>query len=152
MTMLVFGVLVQSVLPLGLVSAPEAVSRTATPNAAIVAVEVEGVESDEGQIVVALFPTAEGFPQDVSEAAYTASAPIQDGAASVTVDGVDTGRYAVVAFHDADGNGEVGTNWIGMPNEGVAATNWTGGRPQFDESVTQIGAGTTAVSLTLRYL
>jgi uncharacterized protein (DUF2141 family) len=88
----------------------------------------------------------------VSKAAYTASAPIQDGWASVTVDGVDTGRYAVVAFHDADGNGEVGTNWIGMPNEGVAATNWTGGRPQFDESVTQIDAGTTTVTLTLRYL
>lgn len=80
-----------------------------------------------------------------------ASAPIQGDTISVRVEGVEAGRYAVMAFHDADSNEEVGTNWIGMPKEGVAASNWTGRRPRFDDSALQIAAGMPTVDLTLRY-
>jgi uncharacterized protein (DUF2141 family) len=116
-----------------------------------VAVSVNGVQGDGGQIVVALFSTADGFPRDVTKAAYIASAPIQGDTTSIRVEGVEAGRYAVMAFHDADSNEEVDTNWIGMPKEGVAASNWTGRRPRFDDSALQITAGTPTVDLTLRY-
>lgn len=116
-----------------------------------VAVQVSGAESEEGRIVVALFASADGFPRDVAKAAYTTSTPAQGKTASVQVEGVEPGRYAVMAFHDADGNGEVDTNWVGMPKEGVAAANWTGGRPKFDESAITIDADTPPLALTLRY-
>jgi uncharacterized protein (DUF2141 family) len=114
-------------------------------------VEVTGAQSPDGQVVVALFAGADGFPRDVTKAVYTAASPIRDGAASVQVEDVEGGRYAVMAFHDADGDGEVDTNWIGRPKEGVAAANWTGGRPSFDESAIQIGPGMSPVDLQLRY-
>jgi uncharacterized protein (DUF2141 family) len=35
---------------------------------------------------------------------------------------VPYGRYAAVAFHDEDGNGQMRKNWVGMPKEGIGAS------------------------------
>jgi uncharacterized protein (DUF2141 family) len=132
----------------GLGTSPDRDARS--PDTTTVTVEVDGAKNDDGQVVVALFAGADGFPRDVTKATYTAAAPIQDGAASVQVKGVEVGRYAVMAFHDANGDDEVDTNWFGRPKEGVAATNWTGGRPAFEESAMEINTDAT-LALSLRY-
>ena len=47
-------------------------------------------------------------------------------------DEVLPGRYAIVAFHDDDGDGALDTNWISKPKDAIAVTNYDGGRPQGD--------------------
>ena len=144
-----------NVLLLSILLAPSLVgplpNKTALPADSIM-VTVSEAESDEGQVVVLLFASEDGFPRDAKKAAYTASAPIQNGSADVRLRGVPAGPYAVVAFHDADADGEMDTNWVGMPKEGVAASNWDGGRPRFESSLIDLGAdAATDVRLRLTY-
>jgi uncharacterized protein (DUF2141 family) len=117
---------------------------------ATVRVCVNSAQSDNGRVVVALFKSADGFPREKEKAAYTASAPIEADSASVRVAGVVEGDYAIFAFHDADGNGTLNTNWAGMPKEGIALSNWTGGRPTFDDSTIEVRSDTT-IDLSFYY-
>jgi uncharacterized protein (DUF2141 family) len=117
---------------------------------ATVHVCVNSAQSDNGRVVVALFKSADGFPREKEKAAYTASAPIEADSASVRVAGVVEGDYAIFAFHDADGNGTLNTNWAGMPKEGIALSNWTGGRPTFDDSTIEVRSDTT-IDLSFYY-
>lgn len=118
---------------------------------ATVHVHVDGAENDEGRVVAALYASDDGFPRDIEKAAYTASAPIETDSASVHVTGVSQGDYAVFVFHDADSSGTLNTNWVGMPTEGIALTNWTGGRPDFEDSTVEVGPYTTVVNLSFYY-
>lgn len=124
--------------------------RSAT-DTATVHVHVDGAENEEGRMVAALYASEDGFPRDIEKAEYTASAPIESDSAIVRVTGVSPGDYAVFVFHDADGSGTLDTNWVGMPTEGIALTNWTGGRPDFEDSTVEVGSGTTVVDLSFYY-
>lgn len=124
--------------------------RSAT-DSATVHVHVDAAENDEGRVVAALYASEDGFPRDIEKAAYTASAPIETDSAFVQVTGVSHGEYAVFVFHDADGSGTLNTNWVGMPTEGIALTNWTGGRPDFEDSTVEVGPDTTVVDLSFYY-
>ena len=47
------------------------------------------------------------------------------------------GQYVLSALHDEDNNGELNTNFIGMPVEGVAASSNAQGKmgpPSYDEA------------------
>ena len=116
-----------------------------------IVVRVDGARTDDGSIVVLLFDSADGFPSDSERAALTASARINNGAATLVFDEVLPGRYAIVAFHDDDGDGVLDTNWVGKPKDGIAATNWDGGRPRFDGTAIEL-KGAETLALTLRYL
>ena len=36
---------------------------------------------------------------------------------------LEYGEYGISVFHDVDGNNELNTNWIGIPNEPVGMSN-----------------------------
>jgi uncharacterized protein (DUF2141 family) len=116
-----------------------------------VSVRVDGIRENDGQVVVMLFADDGGFPRDVRRAAYSAAAPIEDGVALIRLGDVEPGSYAVVAFHDADGDGRMDTNLLGMPTEGVGVVNWTGRRPRFDDVVAPISGEGAVFEIALRY-
>ena len=107
---------------------------TASPPTNTVTIAVDGLHDDQGQVVVRLFASRDGFPRNGDKAAHTGTAEIKGGAAEVSFTDLPAGTYAAIAFHDADGDGELKTNRIGMPKEGIGASNWTGGRPTFKKS------------------
>lgn len=134
------------------IDALPAVYPTPAADAVTVTVNVGEAKTSEGQVVVLLFAGAEGFPDNPEQAFRSASAPLRGGTASVDLE-VPAGRYAIVAFHDADGNGHIKTNVRGGPHGGVAASNWDGGRPRFARSAIDVSENaTTTVNLSLRYL
>jgi uncharacterized protein (DUF2141 family) len=69
-------------------------------------------------------------------------------AKSATFEKVADGTYAVSAFHDANGNGKLDTNFIGIPKEAVAMSNnpRVMGPPRFKPSLFEV-AGRTAITL-----
>lgn len=121
------------------------------PDTTTVIVHVRGAESTDGRAIVALFADEEGFPREIRTAAYTAAAPLRTDSASVEISEVPAGDYAVFAVHDADGDGRLNTNWVGMPTEGIALSNWSGGRPGFEESTIEVGPEPTSITLTFYY-
>ncbi|MCY3829023.1 MAG: DUF2141 domain-containing protein [Rhodospirillaceae bacterium] len=106
--------------------------------AAELTVAVTGVNSGKGRIYVALHRATAGvkFP-DMKGAVAGAWRTARKGGFSVTFTGLEPGRYAVNGFHDANGNGDLDTNLLGIPTEGYGFGNGatgTFGPASFDAS------------------
>jgi outer membrane protein len=87
-----------------------------------------------GEVRMAVFASAEGFPRGRELAAHKAGAQMVEGTAVLRFEGVEPGEYAAIGFLDVDGDAEVTKNWIGFPLEPVGATgSWSRrGPPAFE--------------------
>lgn len=117
-------------------------------------VRVKKVGSQQGRVCVWLFAQEKGFPSKKEKAAHRGCAPVKGGEASVGFRDIPFGTYAAFAFHDADKNGRVLTNWIGMPKEGVGASRGAGGigGPSFEDARFAHNKDKGAISISLKYL
>lgn len=103
-----------------------------------------------GQVVAAIYAVADGFSGfDVKKALAVQMAPVAAGGATLAFSGLKPGRYAVSAFHDADKDGKLKTNFIGMPKEAVGVSNNPGGMPGFAKSQVAVPAG-APIEIVLR--
>ena len=136
---------------LAAVSAPPALEGAPALEAATVEVAVTGARSDDGQAVALLFASARGFPADTDRAAYSASAALEGGRATIRVPAVAPGTYSIVVFHDADGDGEIKRNLLGMPREGIGVTRFDGGRPRFGRTTVEVPASGARFTVGLNY-
>ena len=109
-------------------------------------VYVEGIEIADGHILVELFDSADAFRR---EPVFSQTLPA-DGAADIRVSFEDLppGEYAVSAWHDVDGDGELRLSFMGRPKEPVGYSN--GARfgfvpPQFAEAAFRIDSGLNEV-------
>ncbi|MBU6157071.1 MAG: DUF2141 domain-containing protein [Alphaproteobacteria bacterium] len=120
--------------------------------AADLSVEVEGLAGNAGQVLVALHNNSETFPSGWSEAVAVERVPAS-GPVVVRFRNVPPGRYAVMAVHDADGNGRMTKTWIGLPLEGFGASNNPGalGPPRFRQAAFDVTGDRTLV-IRLVYL
>jgi uncharacterized protein (DUF2141 family) len=95
----------------------------ATPAAGILHVHVVGLRDSSGQVICTLFDSPIAFPSDSTRAVGQAAVSIKDAAATCSFRGLAPGRYALVTFHDENGNGNFDRNWFGLPKEGYAFSN-----------------------------
>jgi uncharacterized protein (DUF2141 family) len=75
-----------------------------------------------GMVMVALYDTASAFDGG-SAAPVAATAVSASGRVVATFENLPAGDYAVKAFHDVNGDGEMNTNPFGMPVEPYAFSN-----------------------------
>ena len=109
-------------------------SQAAAPEN-MIRVEITGVRNDHGHVMCALFAAGSGFPSGAESAVAHAHSAITNGSAICEFPDVAPGRYAVSVFHDENFNGKMDTNFIGIPKEGVGASNDAKGRfgpPKFE--------------------
>lgn len=112
-------------------------------------VRVTGAGSG-GQIVAGLYAVSDGFSGfDTKKAAAVQTAPVTNGGATISFTGLKPGRYSVSAFHDADKDGKVKTNFIGIPREAVGVSNNPGGMPSFSKSQVSVPAA-APIEINLR--
>ncbi|WP_338235569.1 DUF2141 domain-containing protein [Persicobacter diffluens] len=100
-----------------------------------VRVTVTNLRSEEGQVILSLFDNAEDFPSQ-KKAIKTFKADIRDGKANFQFH-LPAGTYAFAFTHDENNNGKRDTNFIGMPKEGVGASNnakGSFGPPKFEDA------------------
>ncbi len=116
-------------------------------------VVVTGAPANSGQIGCALYPGADGFPLDNSNASQSWH-PVAAGGATCSFTGLSAGTYAVAASHDANGNRKADTNAVGLPTEAWGVSNNARPRlraPRFDEAAFSIGAtGAHRIEITLK--
>lgn len=94
-----------------------------------VTVEVDDVPSAKGKLMVALYNRAEGFPSGEGKAMLYKEVPAQKGRQTVVLGTLPGGTYALAVFHDANGDGELNTNVLGIPKEAYGFSN--NARPGF---------------------
>jgi uncharacterized protein (DUF2141 family) len=121
----------------------------------VIHVDVAGLRNDKGQVMCALYSSAEGFPKDGNKALKQVKAPISNGHATCDFSGIGPGTYAVAVFHDENANGKMDTNFVGMPREGVGASNDAQGHfgpPPFDKAAFRFTGGRMDLKINVRYL
>jgi len=103
----------------------------------------------------ALFSSAKDFPKNTDKAIARATAGILQRRAVCEFAGISPGRYALSVFHDENGNGKMDTNFIGMPREGVGASNNAIGHfgpPKFEAAAIWYSGGQLELVITVIYL
>jgi uncharacterized protein (DUF2141 family) len=118
-------------------------------------VVVAGLHSNEGEVDCALFGSADGFPGDSSKASKLAKSKIENSQATCIFEGVAQGDYSVSVFHDENLNGKLDRNLMGMPKEGVGASNGATGHfgpPKFDDARFTYKGGPQTVTVHVTYL
>lgn len=127
----------------------------ARPSVDSVAVTAEGFRDDGGQAGCAVFSSGQGFPKDIAKALVRRFVRIERKSASCSVDGLRPGVYPVVVFHDANANGVVDTNFLGMPTEGIGVSRDARGRfgpPSFADAAFRYDGGVVRVPVSVHYL
>ena len=124
-----------------------------TAVAADLEVSIEGLRSAKGHARVALHRYTAGvaFPGDDGIVAKM-SRPADTGGVRIVFAGLLPGDYAVAAFHDADGNGDLGTNILGIPTEGYGFSNGARGfmgPPSFEDAAVTIGSDDGLLSIVV---
>jgi uncharacterized protein (DUF2141 family) len=79
-------------------------------------------DAPTGQIMLSLFDT-EAAHDGGGKPVRAAAVPVKDGKAVAKFDGLAPGRYAIKAFHDINGDGQMGMTPFGMPTEPFAFSN-----------------------------
>ena len=125
-------------------------AASASASAATVQVKIDGVTSDKGALHVAVCDQ-ETF---LKKCKLTASAPARVGSVTIDVPNVPAGTWAVLAYHDANGNNELDRNFVGMPKEGYGFSNGATakfGPPSFKDAAMTVGEGNASATVTLKY-
>ena len=133
---------------LGGIGAPSAYAQSSSSPTGTLTVHVDGLDSNEGTVRIAL-NNKQNYDADGNVRA--ASLSIQDGTARWTVQDVPHGTYAVRVHHDANGNGEMDTNMFGVPQEAFGFSNnarGTLGPPDFAKAAFTLDADSLSVTIT----
>ncbi|HEX8785926.1 MAG TPA: DUF2141 domain-containing protein [Telluria sp.] len=118
--------------------------------AADLGIRVDNVQSCKGQIMVALYDKAAGF---LKRPLREVSVPAKAGSITVVLKDLVPGDYGFAVYHDANGNGRLDTNPMGIPIEPVAFSKDAQGRmgpPSFDAVKLAVPAAGSTVSVKLR--
>ncbi|MDX2151611.1 MAG: DUF2141 domain-containing protein [Bryobacteraceae bacterium] len=115
-------------------------------------VHLTGFKSDRGKVAVALFDNAAAYPTKPEKARASVREAIVNGEARVEFKDLPAGTYAIAAYHDANGNGKMDTNFIGIPKEPTGASNDAKGRmgpPSFKAAQFSL-SGNQRVTVTMQ--
>jgi uncharacterized protein (DUF2141 family) len=144
-------------LAVALVGAFSALAQTPGPAPAenVIHVEISGLRNDKGQMLCALFSSAEAFPKKPERALTRLTSRISGRQVTCDFTGVAPGTYAVSVVHDENSNGKMDTNFIGMPREGVGASNDAKGHmgpPKFSAASFRYESGRLDLKIHVNYL
>ncbi len=140
---------------LGICFATSALAQEAPAQQSLIHVEISGFRSDKGQVLCALFSSADDFPKTADKAVAQARSAITGRHAVCEFHGMASGTYAVSVFHDENSNGKLDANTLGMPIEGVGASNDAKGHfgpPKFAAAAFRFPGGRMDLTVTINYL
>jgi uncharacterized protein (DUF2141 family) len=116
------------------------------------AITLAGIRHDKGQMRVSLYADPKTFRKE-AQANASVTAPPVVGDTVVRFDNLAPGRYAVMAYHDEDGNGELNRRFGMFPTEGYGLSNnpKVAGPPAFEDSAFDVPAPDGSIRIDIRY-
>lgn len=111
---------------------------------------VDGLTHDRGSVRIALSESKENY-YDYANPTIGASAPIHSGIAAWQFRELAFGDYAIKAFHDENADGELDTNFLGIPIENYGFSNNASGMfgpPSWDDAFFRFESDTMTVRIT----
>lgn len=117
--------------------------------AADLTIRIDNVRTGSGQLMVALYDNAATF---LKQPVRSQGVPAGAGSTTVVFHDLAPGRYGITAYHDANGNGRMDSNMMGIPVEPFAfGRNAQGhmGPPSFDDVALAVPVAGLATRLAL---
>lgn len=120
--------------------------------AAELEITVSGLRGPDGQVKVMLFDRAEGFRKE-SHARAVLALPAAVGSATGAFADLPPGRYAIVAYHDEDGDGRLKLLFGMLPDEGYGLSNnpVISGPPAFSDAAFDLPENGAKLDIRLSY-
>ena len=118
-------------------------------------VDVSGLRTNNGQVMCSLYASGESFPKNDNKAMAHAKSAISNGEGVCEFIGIGPGRYAIAVFHDENSNGKLDANFLGIPREGVGASNNAKGHfgpPKYEDAAFQCTGGRIDMKIAVAYL
>jgi uncharacterized protein (DUF2141 family) len=113
---------------------------------------IQGISGNKGALLVAVFNKANGFPSGSEGAVKRLRVNAQSGSQDISITDLPPGRYAVAVFHDANNDGKLNTNALGIPKEAYGFSNNARPRfrsPDFDEAAFDFN-GSSRFTISIR--
>lgn len=124
----------------------------AQADSASLTVQVTDIADKTGAVVMAVYDTAEAFDGG-GQPVKAARIDVTGADVTVSFDDLSQGLFAIKLYHDANGNGQLDTNLMGLPIEGYgfSGDGEHVGPPTFDAASFTIDAGSeNAIAIRLR--
>jgi len=109
-------------------------SMFAQENNKSIRVNISGLDSSEGMVMVVLFNSADSF---LKKPCFRQKAMINNNKANLSFENIKAGTYAIMCFHDENANNKLDRSILGIPKESVAASNNAKGNfgpPKFEDA------------------
>lgn len=119
-------------------------------SAADLTVHIDDVKTADGNVMIALYTTEGAFLKAPSKGT---SAPAATSGNKVVFKDLPEGEYAFAVFHDANANGKMDKNLLGIPTEDYAFSNNALGKmgpPSFVNARFALPAAGATVRVTLK--
>jgi len=107
-----------------------------------------------GHLRCLAFSSAQGFPDSLKQAVAAVSVPVTSRDTGCHFPELPAGSWAFAFFHDANGDGVLNTNFLGIPTEGYGFSNdasGTFGPPSFEEVVVVFDGALRTLAPKVRY-
>ena len=127
---------------------------SAAAQASELTVDIEGLRNTTGVVQVALFRTADGYPQRPELAARTRTGPVALPITVVSFDDLEPGTWALAVLHDENENGRLDTTLFGVPKEGIGASREATrrlGEPRFEDARFEVGSNDLHLRVAVKY-
>lgn len=118
-------------------------------------VKIQNISNNTGVIACAIFESGEGFPNKFLQfAPKIMITQISGTDASFEFSDILPGKYAIAVIHDKNRNGELDTNFLGIPTEGYGFSSGaevTLSAPSFSDAEFTYDGGNLQLSIALSY-
>jgi len=83
-------------------------------------IEINNIDNSDGQMLIGLYDSKSNWLNKLYKGTF---GQIKNGKSSVTIKGIPDGIYAISVYHDEDNDGELDTNFFGIPSEDTGSSN-----------------------------
>ena len=130
----------------------------AKPSNTKIVVKAVGLRNRKGSLLVLVHDAEEGFPGDAKKAIRQARVSLgsvpKDQPPAIVFSGLPRKPVAVAVFHDENDNRSLDTSFIGIPTEGIGASNDAQGMfgpPDWDDAKVRLVHPSSEIEVELVY-
>ena len=123
---------------------------TQLASAADLTINISDIKAARGTVNVAVYTSGQSF---LKEPLTFTAAPAVQGTTTLTFKDLPAGDYAFAVYHDANANGKMDSNLVGIPTEDYAFSNNAAGNmgpPTFDAARFSLPAAGAALTVSVR--
>lgn len=117
-------------------------------------VEIEGIRNDKGFILLAVYDSKSGFPDDPQKAIARKRIPAKMGKMTIPVENLGYKKYAFGIIHDENNNQKLDTGLFGIPKEGFCFSKQamgTFGPPDYEKAAFDFKSGNETQKVKISY-